>query len=345
MRFSWFFRHATSYFVREYGYDASMPMGFFNRFVDRYTVSETITNEYLTSVLEIRSALPGDRGWYSCKDVGKKINSTTYVEFEYDTCRGNGVYSAEFGCIEFISEEECRNNDGSLAIIHSRRKDKWIFDLAFHLDQSVTDELKLGLTLSANTMLWKDFKWKDGSSLTFVEWFGFGRSASSCKRCLEEDVPLSLGIKFHMDAPRVWQWTNNQDVVCEWPTPRNLTGVKIVPANTTYKGDKELFRCRESREYISTEFVCDTVRDCLDRSDEENCGPECSGRSFQCNCGGCISASNVCDFYKDCGDGSDEDNCCTYLPYTNSILNPVQTVTGNVIPNNAFRRMTYVMAR
>ncbi|XP_033756241.1 uncharacterized protein LOC117338985 [Pecten maximus] len=247
VRLSWFFRHARSYFVRELAYDLSLSMDFFERFKDRYTVKETRSDDYVISVLEVRSALPGDRGWYSCVDYDKKLNSTTFVEFEYDTCRDKGVYLEEFGCIEFINEDECMDKNGSLAVIHTSRKDKWIFDLAFHVDKAMVDEVKLGLTLSANTMLWKDFTWSDG--------------------------------------------------------------IIIVPGNTTYDGDKELFRCTESGEYISSEFVCDTLRDCWDQSDEDNCGPECSGTSFQCNCGGCVSASNVCDFYKDCADGSDEDNC------------------------------------
>ncbi|XP_069139596.1 G-protein coupled receptor GRL101-like [Argopecten irradians] len=306
---TWYFRHARTYFVWEYAYDLSLTLAFYNRFRDRYTVSETITDGLLTSVLEITSTLPGDRGWYSCVDVNKTINITTFVDFKYDTCGDNGVQSEKFGCIEFLHEDECANKNGSLAVIHTSQKDKWIYDIAFHVHKATELEIKLGLTLSANTMLWKDLAWVDGSSLTFAQWFGGRLSASECKRCLEEDVPMVLGIKFHMDVGRVWQWVRTQEVACEWREQQHITGIRIAPGRTSYTGDKDLFRCLVSGEYISSEFVCDTASDCWDQSDEEDCGEACSGTSFQCNCGGCVSASTVCDFYWDCSDGSDENNC------------------------------------
>ncbi|XP_059822369.1 low-density lipoprotein receptor-related protein 2a isoform X1 [Hypanus sabinus] len=64
---------------------------------------------------------------------------------------------------------------------------------------------------------------------------------------------------------------------------------------------------------------CDGVNDCLDNSDEVNCGTlntTCSSLAFTCTNLQCIPSYWRCDGQNDCSDGSDEQECPTHGPST-----------------------------
>lgn len=67
------------------------------------------------------------------------------------------------------------------------------------------------------------------------------------------------------------------------------------------------FQCKQTKQCIPKNWLCDGHQDCADRSDEmENC-TECV--EFKCNNSVCISSSQVCDGNNNCGDNSDEEHC------------------------------------
>ncbi|XP_014393375.1 PREDICTED: low-density lipoprotein receptor-related protein 1B isoform X1 [Myotis brandtii] len=69
--------------------------------------------------------------------------------------------------------------------------------------------------------------------------------------------------------------------------------------------------CRNGKECISREYLCDGERDCQDGSDEENCSHLCNRPGiFQCLDGSkCLEEKYHCDGAQQCSDGSDELDC------------------------------------
>ncbi|XP_012941245.1 very low-density lipoprotein receptor [Aplysia californica] len=64
----------------------------------------------------------------------------------------------------------------------------------------------------------------------------------------------------------------------------------------------------------SKDSVCDTLQDCYNGKDEQNCPTDCSGpHQFKCQSDSkCISHKRVCDGTADCLDWSDEANCLEF---------------------------------
>uniref|UniRef100_A0A8C6QUZ8 Low-density lipoprotein receptor-related protein 2 n=1 Tax=Nannospalax galili TaxID=1026970 RepID=A0A8C6QUZ8_NANGA len=79
------------------------------------------------------------------------------------------------------------------------------------------------------------------------------------------------------------------------------------------------FACNNGK-CVPDYFRCDGLDDCLDNSDEYQCGAfnnSCSPSAFTCVHGGqCIPDQWRCDKQNDCLDGSDEQNCPTRAPST-----------------------------
>ncbi|XP_037382568.1 prolow-density lipoprotein receptor-related protein 1-like [Talpa occidentalis] len=69
--------------------------------------------------------------------------------------------------------------------------------------------------------------------------------------------------------------------------------------------------CRNGKECVSREKLCDGKQDCLDGSDEKNCSQFCNRPGvFQCLDGNkCIEEKYHCDGAQQCLDGSDEQDC------------------------------------
>jgi hypothetical protein len=66
---------------------------------------------------------------------------------------------------------------------------------------------------------------------------------------------------------------------------------------------------------ILSKWLCDTLDDCGDYSDEIDCGSRkgCPSDRFDCKTGQCVSHEFICDGDQDCLNGADEENC---LPET-----------------------------
>ncbi|XP_071874839.1 terribly reduced optic lobes isoform X18 [Bombus fervidus] len=64
-----------------------------------------------------------------------------------------------------------------------------------------------------------------------------------------------------------------------------------------------------SGECIAEIERCDNVTHCADGSDEIGCVSECPGGMFRCNDGLCLDSKRRCDGRQHCKDGSDEINC------------------------------------
>lgn len=112
--------------------------------------------------------------------------------------------------------------------------------------------------------------------------------------------------------------------------------------NKTCIDSKEChFRCK-SGECITKEERCNGVRNCIDRSDEEDCGLNksklvtCSYNQFTCSDGKkCIDITSRCDKSFDCDDKSDEKDCQTYDHKTQCHKNQFVCTNGECVDANS----------
>ncbi|XP_049434253.1 very low-density lipoprotein receptor isoform X1 [Epinephelus fuscoguttatus] len=74
--------------------------------------------------------------------------------------------------------------------------------------------------------------------------------------------------------------------------------------------ETDQFQCAHGKKCIEQSQVCDGVPQCQDRSDELGCAKRMEGCAHQCDDKSrCIPNSFLCDGERDCLDGSDEANC------------------------------------
>ena len=80
-----------------------------------------------------------------------------------------------------------------------------------------------------------------------------------------------------------------------------------------------MFVCDDGRQSLPYSLVCDYIKHCSDKSDEDFCQFQpCTRGMFQCRNGQCISSESVCDGRLDCFDRSDE--VCNPVSYTHLTL-------------------------
>lgn len=134
--------------------------------------------------------------------------------------------------------------------------------------------------------------------------------ARSGKKCIPKgkglpDVAVSLGKKCY----------NSEQCQARDPNSHCSKGVcqciiNSPKCNANHTGCfEDTFQCR-SGQCISWYFVCNSVKNCADGSDEDECMPHhCPKEAYQCKDGTCIPRSKVCNGRKDCNDASDEAKC------------------------------------
>ncbi|XP_067041821.1 uncharacterized protein [Acropora muricata] len=77
--------------------------------------------------------------------------------------------------------------------------------------------------------------------------------------------------------------------------------------------DESHFSC-PSGECLRADFLCDSIKNCKDGTDEIRCGVSCSKDKFSCADGGCVSWTQTCNGQKNCEDGTDEPSFCRIFP-------------------------------
>lgn len=107
------------------------------------------------------------------------------------------------------------------------------------------------------------------------------------------------------------------NVKCECTQGRLASdGKRCLPSGQCQPGQ---FMCT-SKDCIPFHLTCDTIKHCIDGSDEDIgfCNyRQCPSQYFMCNNHRCIPTSQTCDGIEHCGDGSDEAvcNCTTDLHF------------------------------
>eukprot|EP01084_Bolivina_argentea_P252690 424209_1 len=118
---------------------------------------------------------------------------------------------------------------------------------------------------------------------------------------------------------------NSDEINCPSPTPFPTEKEKTVKPTSApaVECTNNEFKCENDNICIPNYWICDSIQDCSDNSDEINCpsttpfpAVECTDEEFKCeNDNKCIPNYWICDSIQDCSDNSDEINCPSTTPF------------------------------
>ncbi|KII60272.1 Suppressor of tumorigenicity 14 protein [Thelohanellus kitauei] len=83
----------------------------------------------------------------------------------------------------------------------------------------------------------------------------------------------------------------------------------VIPIFSPDCDQEKEFECK-NKKCIRKYLVCNSIFDCIDASDEQNCPISCRKDQLLCKSKSkCLESSQICDGNNDCPDGSDEFLC------------------------------------
>ncbi|XP_060597547.1 uncharacterized protein LOC132751397 [Ruditapes philippinarum] len=159
--------------------------------------------------------------------------------------------------------------------------------------------------------------WSDGSPLSYTAWDEGEPTDMTLKQCTKMDFQrpsvnntwktLSCYLK-QLEVLAVCEQVDTGYGVSKHKK-RHSINLNVENAVFDQRYLSTIFKCL-SGEWISSLARCNNIAECLDSSDELNCGNtedmSCTDDEFKCSDGRCIHISLVCDFKADCVDAADE---------------------------------------
>ncbi|KAF5307276.1 hypothetical protein FQR65_LT06992 [Abscondita terminalis] len=104
-----------------------------------------------------------------------------------------------------------------------------------------------------------------------------------------------------------------------------------------WSDEPDLCSCSNYLRLTHPERVCDGIRHCHDRSDEDPNICNCTANSFICaKSHKCVSQDVVCDGVRDCPDGEDENECLLLRAFPNSEITEVYVRSAGVWHSGCF---------
>ncbi|KAJ8027079.1 hypothetical protein HOLleu_32115 [Holothuria leucospilota] len=205
---------------------------------------------------------------------------------------------------------------GYLTTIRSQREMDFLQQLILRTGDP-TQSAYIGLT-------WSDIEkrhvWSSGYPLSFTDWRVSKNSTNRQPDGGGEEKCSMITLWSYRETKN---WV---DIPCDKPltsqficqqTPGTI-GISL-PIKLSYDGNLTEDNCGEgqfqclSGECILAVYLCDSIQDCSDQSDELDClrkqDKTCPKHHFVCDDGSCIHSSFYCDYVIHCADSSDEHFC------------------------------------